>query len=186
MQCGHDIEIQWLAGATRFLRAVQHANSFDCRWQRSDEAGAVEGAEQPHLKHADLFTAGVQPIQRFFHRLATRAHENDDTLRVRRAMILEEPVLPPCQSSKRVHCVLNDVRAGRVERVDGFACLKIDIWILRRAAQDRLLRRQCASAMLTHTLLRSHLAQRLLGQQINLLDFVRGAKTVEEMHERNP
>ena len=74
---------------------------------------------------------------------------------------------------------------GRVKRVHRLARLEINVRILRRAAQHRMVGRQRARAMLEHARLVDHRPHDLIRHHLDLRDLVRRAEAVEEMQKRN-
>ena len=72
---------------------------------------------------------------------AARAHQHDHAFRVRRAVIVEQVVLPSGQRGETVHLPLHDLRHARVERVDRLARLEERVGVVCRAAYHRALRR---------------------------------------------
>jgi hypothetical protein len=65
----------------------------------------------------------------------------------------------------------------------GLARLEEDVGVLGRAAQHRAVRAQRALAVGADEPLVDHRAQVVVGQQLDLVDLVRGAEAVEEVHE---
>ncbi len=51
----HDVLIERLAGAARFLAAVENGDRLDGRGQRGQECACIEWPIQANLDHADLF-----------------------------------------------------------------------------------------------------------------------------------
>ena len=119
-------------------------------------------------------------------RFAAGTHQHDDAFGVGRAVILKGLIAPPGQLREIVHRLLHDVGTGGVEWIHRFARLKINVRILRRAADYRMIGREGARAMLEDTRFVNHRAQDLDRQHFDLRDFVRGAEAVEEMEKRNP
>ncbi len=120
---------------------------------------------------------------RFFNRAGAGSHDDDDALGVGRAHVVEEMVGAAGEAREFVHDVLHDGRAGEIERIAGFAGLKEDVGILRCAAKDRMVRREGALAMSADKLLVEQGADGLVGDCEGLVDLVRCAEAVEEMHE---
>jgi len=87
---------------------------------------------------------------------------------------------------KAVHGLLYDGRRPFVERVDRFPCLKIHIRILCRAANERMVGTQATLTMRPDIIVIDHGPDLRIGQQLDFVDFVRSAKTVEKMQERHP
>ena len=75
------------------------------------KCGGGERAEQVHLDDADLLALGDQEIDRLARRLGARAHDHEHALGVRRAEVVEQPVLPAGQLGELVHRRFDDARA---------------------------------------------------------------------------
>src|SRR6266542_638808 len=75
---GDDVEIERLAGSTRFLRAIEYRDMADGWRQRAYEMGCAERAEQPHLHETDALAVCVQPRHRFADGLGAGTHHDDD------------------------------------------------------------------------------------------------------------
>ena len=84
-----------------------------------------------------------------------------------------------------VHRALHDLGDARVERVDALARLEVDVGVLRGASDERPLRRQPPRAMRQNQLVRDQRAHVLVLEHLDRLQLVRGAKAVEEVHERD-
>ncbi len=82
-----------------------------------------------------------------------------------------------------VHDVLHDGRAGEIEGIAGFASLEEDVGVLRGSTEDGVVRTKSALAMGANELLIEEGAEGVVGDGERFVDFVRGAETVEEMHE---
>ncbi len=121
----------------------------------------------------------------FFNRARARSHDDDHALGVGGANVVEQMVRAAGEVRELVHHVLHDGRAGEIERIAGFAGLEEDVGILRGAAQDRMVRREGALAVSADKLLVEQGADGLVGDCEGLVDLVRCAEAVEEMHERN-
>src|ERR1039458_7928997 len=81
------IEQQRLATRPWFFGAVKHSQGLRHGRKRSHETARIERPVEPYLEYAHFFTAGVQVVDGLVNRFTTRSHQNDDPLRVRRAVI---------------------------------------------------------------------------------------------------
>jgi len=70
-----------------------------------------------------------------------------------------------------------------VKRVGGLARLEKRVRILRRASHDGPLRRQRPASVRPNEVVADHQADFVIRQQRELIEFVRGAKTIEKMQE---
>src|SRR5437588_4232438 len=84
-----------------------------------------------------------------------------------------------------VHRALREFGTGFVIRVGGFADLEKHVGILRCSAQHWVLGRKSAAAMLKYALHINERAHVFFREQLDLIYFVRSAKTIKEMEERN-
>ena len=81
----------------------------------------------------------VEEIDRLVRRFAAGAHQDNDVLGIGRAVIFEESVTPSGELRETIHRLLHDRRTGSIKWIHRFARLKIDIRILGRAADDRMI-----------------------------------------------
>ena len=184
-QRDNHILIQRLADRPGLLGAVQHRDALHRRRQRFQEMFERERPHQANFQHADFAALRGEVVHRLLDRFCARTHDDDDLLGVRRAVILEELVLAADDLGELVHHVLHDGGTGEVIRVHRLAGLEVNVGILRRAAQHRMIGRKRAGAMGVHQFVVDHGAHVVKAQLFNLGDFVRGAESVEEMQEGN-
>src|SRR5208282_3141099 len=93
-------------------------------------------------------SAREQALDRLVGRAGARAHYNDHPLRLRITGIFKEAIAAARPPREAIHNVLNDRRAGAIERIVRLARLEENIRILRRAAQHRTIGAERAIAML--------------------------------------
>ena len=179
------VQIERLAHGARLLGAIQHGDALNRRRQRPHQRGAVERTIQPHRHHPGALAARDAKVHRLGHGPSPRADDHNDVARVGRTMVVEQAVRPTGSRGQLVHRLLHDPRRRQVERVDRLAGLKEHIGILRRPAQHRAIGAQAPRAMFLDQRLVDHLPHVLAGQQLDLVHLVRGAKSVEEMHDRH-
>ncbi len=153
--------------------------------QRLGEMLQAEGAEQPHLQHADLLSLGGEVLDSLFRGLRAVAHHDDDALRVRGADVVEEVVLPADDARELVHGLLHDAGHGLVELVHRLAPGEVHVGVLRGAADRRLLGVQGARAVRGHQLVGDHCAHVVVRELLDLLHLHVGAESVEEVEEGN-
>ena len=82
-----------------------------------------------------------------------------------------------------VHHVLHDGRTSEIERIAGFASLEKDVGILSGPAQDGVIGTEGALAVGADELLVQHSVDGLVRDTGCLVDLMRCAEAVEEMHE---
>ena len=141
---------------------------------------------QPHLHHADPLAARVERGDGLPDGLAAGAHHHEHALGLGVPAVVDDAVAAAGALGEARHRVLDDVRDAGVERVDRLARLEVDVGVLRRAADERPLRRQRPAAVRPHELLGHQRAQVVVGEQLDRVQLVRGSEPVEEVHERHP
>ncbi len=137
------------------------------------------------FEQAELFAFGVEGVDGFFGGAGAGTHEDDDAVGIGRAVVVEEAIGAAGLAGEAVHDVLHDGRAGEVKGVAGFAGLEEDIGILGGAAQDGVIGGEGALAMGADGFLIEQGQDGLVRDRNNLIDFVRGAEAIKEVHERN-
>ena len=95
-------------------------------------------AVQAYAQDADLLAFFHQVSNCGFHSLSTGRNNDNDTLGIRCAKVIEKVVLPPGQFCKIVHCFLNDGGAGLVVGVDRLTPLEINIRVLGGTTKNRM------------------------------------------------
>ena len=117
------------------------------------------------------------------HCFGAGAHHDDDLLGVGGADVVEQVVLPAGQRGEFVHGVLHDARGLEVVLVDRLATLEVDVRVLGRTADGGPVGRQAAQAVGLDEVVVNHGADGFAGYLVDLLDLVRVAEPVEEVHE---
>ena len=117
--------------------------------------------------------------------LVHRTHCHDHVLGVGRSVIGEGLVCAARDVRDLRHCVGYHVGHGVIELVRGLASLEIDVGVLGRAARYGVLGIERARAELLQCVAVEHRGERSVVDDLDLLNFVRGAESVEEVQERN-
>ena len=185
VECRLDIEVERLADRARLLRTVEDGDLLDRLRQNLEEMLERERTIEMHGKKADLFTLGIEIIHGFAGRLTDRAHSDDDALGILRTVIIEEMVLASRDLREIRHSFLDKLRQRFIVLVGGFLRLEVDIRILRRTADDRMIRVQCACTELLDRIPVEEFRKIVKVDDFNLLNLMRRAETVEEVDERH-
>ncbi len=180
---GHDVLVEWLAGGAGLFRPVEDGNGARGTRKGGDEVGHREGPEEAHLDHAHAFAARERRIDGLFGGAAAGAHDHDDALRGRVAVVVEGTVGAAGKGGELVHGGLRDPGDRVVEGVGGFTGLEEDVRVLGGAADDRSVRREPAFPVGDDELLGDHGANVVVRNEGDLVDFVRSAEAIEEVHE---
>ena len=180
-----DILVERLADSAGLFGAIEYGNALDRLGQRFEEVFQRERPHQADFQHADFLALRGEMVDRLVDRFGAGAHDDDDSFGIGRAFILEELVLAANQLGELVHRVLHDGGTSQVIRIHRLAALEVNVGILRRAAQYRMVGRQGALAMGAYQIVVDHGLHVVEAELFDLGNFVRGAEAVEEMQEGN-
>ena len=148
-----DVQIQRFADRPWLLGAVQHTDRAYGRRQRVQQRRGGEWAVQPHLHHADPRAPLDEGGDGSHRSLGARAHQHQHPLRLRVPGVVDDAHRAADALAKLRHQVPDYTRNPRVERVDRFPCLEVDVRVLCGATDERLLGGQRPSAMRANQLL---------------------------------
>ena len=154
--------------------------------ERREERLEIKGEKQPDGEDADLLAVRPEPVDGLGDRLDRATHRDDHALGLRVPVILEQMIRPARDGGKPVHDRLHHAGQVLIEPVHRLTTLKINIGILRRAAQGRPVRRHGPGPKRRDVRLVDDGAQVVVRERGNLGHLVRGAEPVEEMDERHP
>ena len=129
IQSGDNIQIHRLAHGAGLLVAVQHGDPLAGGGDGGGEVLHGEGTEQVDLHHAHLAALSVQVVHGLLHGLAGGAHHHDDFLRVGRAVVVEQLVVPAGELVDLVHVVLDGVGQGVGLDVGALLALEVDVGV---------------------------------------------------------
>ena len=91
-----------------------------------------------------------------FHGLNPRPHDHDHALGIGRAFIFKGMIITPGALAELAHGLVHDFGNSVVIPVHAFARLKINVGILRRAAQNRMVRRKRPAAVFADKIFIQH------------------------------
>ena len=138
-----------------------------------------------NFQQAQFGAVGIQIVNGFFNGFGAGTHNNDNLFGISRADVINNMILAAADFSELVHFFLNDAFNFFVEGVGSFAALEEDVRVLSCTADDRRFRTQSMFSVERVVNAFEHGAQIVVGKQFDFFDFMRGAETVKEMHERN-
>ncbi len=186
VQSDNHIQIERLADGARLFGPVEHGNPFDRGRQSLPEGLDVERTIQADLDQSQFHSAlFIQVFDRLIDGFAAGAHCDDHIGGVRRSDIVEQMVLTAGLRSDFIHVLLNDRRRCIVELVDRFAALEVDVRVLSADVGDRSIRAESAGAELFNVFRFHQFADLVIRDLVILVNFMRGAESVEELQERN-
>ena len=105
-----DILIQRLAGASHLFCAIQNSNRLACSRYRSNETADIERPIQMDLYKTDFLAASVQEVDRLLDASGNGSHRDNDTLCIRRSVIIEDVVLSACNLADLSEISFYDIR----------------------------------------------------------------------------
>ncbi len=154
---------------------------MDCFRQRFDEVFKREWPVQAHPDHADFLALGVQVFGCLCRGDAAAAQDHDHPFGVLGPDVVEQVVMPSGDLGKLVHNVLDDLWAGVVIGVDRFTGLEEHVRVLRRAANEGVLRRECPGAMGLDQAVVDHRPQVFIVELFDFVDLTGNPEALEEM-----
>ena len=128
---------------------------------------------------------GVQPGGGLVEHFERRADDDHDAVRFGMAAVAEEAVGASDERADAIHRALDDVGHGGVVGVGRLARLEEGVRVVGRAADHRPLGREGPGAVRAHQVVVDRRPDLLVGDQENLVLFVRRAEPVEEEHHRH-
>ena len=143
------------------------------------------GAEEVDVEDADLIAFLLHVLDRFVTYIGARAHDDDDAISIGRAKVIEQVILAAGDLREEIHRGLHLLGAGIIELVACFAGLKEHVGVLGGAAENRAVGREGAAAVSLDHVVGHHRAKVIVIEHLDLGDFMAGAETVEEVHERD-
>ena len=183
---GHDGLVERLTDGARLLGPVEDRDRPDGGRERGEERIRRERLEEPDHEHADLLPGGVEGVHRLLHRAGGGAHDHDDAVGIRRAVVVHDAVAAAGLLGELGHHLGHDARHGVVEPVRRLASLEECVRVLRRPADERGVGGHAAGAEGQHVVVADERTDDVLIDEGDLVDLVRGAEPVEEVEERDP
>src|SRR5471030_2483554 len=101
------------------------------------------------------------------------------------ADVLKRLVFAAGEGSKGIHGINHMLAGSVIMGVGGPARLETGIRVSGCTADHRAVRRQCAGTMGVNLCLRQHLLQSVIARRGDLINFMGGTETVEEMNKRH-
>ena len=182
-QCSHHIQEQRLTQGAGLLGSIQHRNVLHRLRQGSQQMLGAEGAIQVHLDHAHFFAARVQKIYGFLNGVAHRTHSHNHTVCVRRAVVVEQLVVPPRQVADGLHVFLHDGGQAVIGAVAGLPVLEEGVRVLDGVADRGMLAVQGPGLEAADGVPVHQAAHVVVVQHLDLLDLMGGSEALEEVLE---
>ena len=183
---GAHVLIQGLAGGAGLFGAVQHGKALAGRGHGGQEVLGGEGAIQVDVDEAHLLPLGGEAVHSLLGGLGGGAHEDDDPLGIRRAVVIENVIFPAGQLADLGHIVLRSFRDGLHLPVAGLPALEENVRVYGGTPGGGMLRVQGVGPEGPQGIHVHQGTQVLVVQGFDLLDLVGGAEAVEEVEEGHP
>ena len=185
LQHAADILVQGFAGSTRLLGAIQHGDGLDGGGQGVQQVLHGERAVEVDIHIANLLALRAQIVDGFGGGFCHAAHADENILGLRIAIVVDAVIFAAGQLAHLAHVLLHDLGQSIVVGIHGLAALEVSVGVQTGGAQQRTLGVQAALAEFLEFVIVDELCQVAKVQNINFLNFVGGAKAVEEMQEGN-
>ena len=140
-----------------------------------------ERTVQVDIYNPHLFAGGIDGVSHIFTDIGNGTDGDNDTVRVRRAVVVEEVICPSRNGADLIHIALHDIGKRVIKRVGCFAVLEVDIGIFRRAADDGSVRIQRTGAECGESFLVDERFQFVVLHDFHFLYFMACAESVEEI-----
>ena len=138
-----------------------------------------------NLQNAGLSASCVEVIYSLFSGFANAAHSYDYLCSVGRAVVVKRLVLSARKLRDLAHVFVYDIRNRVVELVRGLSALEVDIAVLSRTSDNRVLRVKSVILKRFKSVPINQTSEIVVIHNLYLLDLVRSSESVEEMQERN-
>ena len=138
-----------------------------------------------HGDEAELLASLVLLVDDGLDNVVDGAHGDDDVGGVFGAVVDERGIFTARDLGHLLHVLGHDVGQSVVVLVLQLAGLEVDVWVLGGTTGYGVFRIEGAFAVFLEGLLVDELTEFLHVGSLDLLDFVRGAEAVEEVHKRH-
>ena len=175
--------VQGLAQGTGFLGAVEDGDGGGGGGDGLQQVFGREGTEQMHFHQAHALAAFVQVVDGFLDDFTGGTHADDHAVGFGMAHIVEQAMLAAGDGGHFLHVFQHDAGHGVIVQVAGFAVLEEDVGVLGGAADMGMFRVHGIGAELFDLVPGHQLADVFVVDGLDLLHFVGGTETVEEVAE---
>ena len=152
----------------------------------ASSASTGNGRNRRTVSDADPLAVGDQLLDRFADGTRPGSHQHDDPFGVGGAVVVDEAVPAAGDVGEPIEDVGDGLGNGVVERVRRLAGLEEHVGVLRGAADHRGGRPEPPQLVGDDVVFVDERPQRVVVEQLDAVDLVRGAEPVEEVEERDP
>ena len=180
-----NVKIHRVADGAGLFGAFKNGNRFCACGDSAKEVLNRERTVKVNLNKTNLFAVGVKVINRFFARTGNRAHGYDYMFCIGCAVVVEQAVVGAQFGVNLVHVLLNNFGKGFVVFVGGLFNLEENVGVLGGTALFGVFGVERTVTELFNRLFIEHFVKVFIVPNLDFLNFVRGAETVEEVNKRN-
>mmetsp|Transcript_37349 Transcript_37349/g.76623 ORF Transcript_37349/g.76623 Transcript_37349/m.76623 type:complete len:1132 (-) Transcript_37349:692-4087(-) len=185
-ESGADVKVQRLALRADILAAVEHSNALDRRGKRGEELLLHPRAEEADLDHANLLAKLLSEVMNGLgDGNSARAHDHHHLLRFGVPVIREHAVAAAGDLVHLVRVLLKDGRDCSVKLVARLLPLEEHVGALVGALDVGVGGGEGRVVMLLDSIPGDEARDVLVADHLDFVDFVRGAETVEKVHNRD-
>ncbi len=185
LEGGAHVEVEGLAEGAGLFGAVEDGDGGAGGRDGAQQVLGGEGTEEVHLHEAEALAFFVEVLDGLFDDFAGGAHADDDAVGFGIAHVLEDVVGTAGDGGHFLHVGFDDFGHVVMELVGGLDALEVDVGVLGRAAQSRMVGIHAAFAELGDLVPGNQLADVFVVDDFDFLDFVGGAEAVEEVQDRH-
>ena len=178
-----NIKVERLTLCTRLLGTVKHGNLLARCRNSSEEVLYRERTIEVNINHADLLTLCHEVVNSFLGSFASRAHEDDNILRILCAIVVEEMVFTTRYLRNLCAILLYYLRYSVIVCIASLTVCEECLWVLGGTACYRALWSECTVAEVFNKLLRSDSLDVLHIHHFNLVVLVRSTEAIKEVDE---
>ena len=182
---GNDIKVKRLTFGAVFFGSIENGNLFDGSWDGFNKKLGVEWAVEMDFDKTDFLAFGIQSVDDFASGFGNGTHSDDDALGFWIAIVAEWVIFTAGETACFSEILLNDWGAFIEVLVLGFTSLEVDIVVLSATAGDWVgVWVKSAGSELLDFVHAEELLPLLFVDKFDVLDFVGGTETIEEVHDR--
>ena len=178
--CAH-IEVEGLAEGAGFLGAIENSNLLGGGRQGLEQMSCGERTVQVHAHEAHAFAVGVHVLNGFVNDFTGRTHADDHALCIRGAIVFEEVMTTAGDAGHLLHVGFHNGGNRSMEGIACFHVLEVDVGVLGSATDVRMIRAHGVGAEFLDLVPGDDLPDVLVVDHLDLLDFVGGTESVEEV-----
>ena len=136
-----------------------------------------------HSKNADLLAALIEIIRDLSGCLTDTAHSDDYAVCILCTIVVKQMMLASGDLGQLSHSIFNELRNLVIEAINRLLLLEINIRVLSRATNERMIRIHRAITECLYCIPIEKLSEIVIVNHLNLLDFMRRTESIKEVDE---